>query len=152
MGYKLPGDVEIYAIEIENNTVFSENCTARVKESIPGIVDKIIEAKHPDPIVIEGLRSPKQVDELKKRLWGEKLSVLAVHSSPNLRWEREKKRPRFGEKPYRFIKMRDRQELSYGLGSLIAMADYIVINDGSLRDFKKTVKDKLIEILNISER
>jgi len=42
MGYKLPGDVEIYAIEIENNTVFNENCTARVKESIPGIVDKII--------------------------------------------------------------------------------------------------------------
>ena len=42
MGYKLPGDVEIYAIEIENNTVFSENCTARVKESIPRIVDKII--------------------------------------------------------------------------------------------------------------
>jgi len=116
------------------------------------IIDKIIGAKHPDPIVIEGLRSPKQIDELKKRLWGEKVSIMAVHSPPEIRWKRERTRPRFDNKGYRNVKQRDQIELSHGLSDLIALSDYILVNNGSLDRFKKTVKDKLIEILNISEK
>lgn len=121
----------------------------RERELMRRVIDKIITANHPDPIVIEGLRSPEQINELKKRLWREKLSILTVHCSPNLRREREKNRPRFNKKGYRHIIMRDKRELSRGLGNLIAMADYVVINDKSLEEFKRTVKDKLIKILNI---
>ena len=37
-----------------------------------------------------------------------------------------------------------------GLPELIAMADYMIVNNRSLSEFRKTVKDKLIQILNIS--
>lgn len=124
----------------------------RERELMRRIVDKIIEANHPDPIVIEGLRSSKQINELKKRLWGEKLFILAVHASPKLRWEREKNRPRFNHKGYRNVKLRDKRELSLGSGDLIVMADYMIVNNGSLEEFKETVKNKLIEILNINEK
>lgn len=42
VGYKLPQEIEIYAIEIENNTLFGEGCTSSIKKSIPEIVDRII--------------------------------------------------------------------------------------------------------------
>jgi len=41
LGYKIPEIIEIYAIEIEDNTTFGEECTPAVKRKIPGIVDEI---------------------------------------------------------------------------------------------------------------
>lgn len=43
LGYPLPRTVKIYAIEIEDNTTFGEECTEEVAGAIPGIVQKIIE-------------------------------------------------------------------------------------------------------------
>jgi len=44
LGYKIPQIIEIYAIEVEDNTTFAEECTQKVRIKIPKIVDKIIEA------------------------------------------------------------------------------------------------------------
>jgi len=44
VGYKIPEIIEIYAIEVEDNTTFAEGCTPKVKLKIPKIVDEIIEA------------------------------------------------------------------------------------------------------------
>jgi len=41
-GYKMPRQIDILAIEIEDNTSFSEECTQAVKESIPIVVDGIV--------------------------------------------------------------------------------------------------------------
>ena len=41
LGYKIPKIIEIYAIEIKDNTTFGEECTPAVKSKIPGIVDEI---------------------------------------------------------------------------------------------------------------
>lgn len=122
------------------------------RELIRRVVDKILDSGSPDPILIEGLRSPEQINELKKRLRGEELSILAVHCSPELRYKREKSRPRFVKDGYRFIKRRDRDELAKGLGNLIVMADYMIVNDKSFKSFKQTVKDKLIQVLNIKRK
>ena len=42
LGYKMPRNIDIYAIEIENNISFSENCTDKVKASISKVVKNII--------------------------------------------------------------------------------------------------------------
>lgn len=42
MGYKLPEIIDIYAIEVEDNTTFSEECTRKVKMRISEIADKIM--------------------------------------------------------------------------------------------------------------
>jgi hydrogenase maturation protease len=40
---KMPEQTDIYAMEIEDNTSFSEECTPRVAEAIPKMVETIIE-------------------------------------------------------------------------------------------------------------
>lgn len=42
VGYEIPKIIDIYAVEIEDNTTFSEECTEKVKARIPEIADKII--------------------------------------------------------------------------------------------------------------
>ncbi len=113
------------------------------------LAEKIKEHDNPKRIVIEGLRSPDGVNELKRVLKGEDITILAIHSSPSIRYRREKKRPRFAGKGYRMIKIRDRQEIKHGLAELISMADEIIVNNKSLKEFNITVKDKLIKMLNI---
>ena len=42
LGYKMPKQVSIYAVEIRDNTTFREKCTQEVEERIPFIVRQII--------------------------------------------------------------------------------------------------------------
>lgn len=41
-GYKMPESVIVYAIEIEDNASYEEECTEKVKMSIPKIVSRIM--------------------------------------------------------------------------------------------------------------
>jgi len=129
---------------------FNEN--GREKLIARRLAEMIRNAGNPKKIVIEGFRSMQGINELKKILKEKDVTILAIHSSPNIRYEREKKRPRFKGKGYRMIKMRDRQEIKHGLAEIIAMSDDIIVNNKSLKEFNITVKDKLIKILNIYEK
>ena len=42
LGYKIPGHICIYAIEVADNTSFSESCTAAIEASLPSIAEQII--------------------------------------------------------------------------------------------------------------
>lgn len=41
-GLDMPCQIDVFAVEIEDNTKFSEECTEKVRESIPKIVEAII--------------------------------------------------------------------------------------------------------------
>jgi hydrogenase maturation protease len=43
LGYPMPRQVTIYAVEIQDNTTFGERCTPEVEERIPSIVRQIAE-------------------------------------------------------------------------------------------------------------
>ena len=43
LGYSLPNYISLYAVEIQDNTTFGEECTEKVKEKIPFITQQIIE-------------------------------------------------------------------------------------------------------------
>lgn len=43
LGYTMPKSIDIYAIEIEDNTSFNEECTENIKASIPKLVEKVME-------------------------------------------------------------------------------------------------------------
>ena len=38
----IPEQIEIYAIEIKSNSIFSEQCTPEIKKVIPRIVNRIV--------------------------------------------------------------------------------------------------------------
>ncbi len=42
LGYRIPKYISIYAVEIKDNTTFSEECTEEVEQRIPFIVKQIV--------------------------------------------------------------------------------------------------------------
>jgi len=60
LGLRIPGEIGIYAIEVEDNQTFCETCSPQVEEAIPRIVDEIaqieelkFEARNPKSAKIE---------------------------------------------------------------------------------------------------
>ncbi|MGC9148766.1 MAG: AAA family ATPase [Sulfolobales archaeon] len=98
-------------------------------------------------IVIEGVRSIEEVNYFKRIF--EKIYLVAIHSSPNTRFRRIRLRGREDDpKAWEDFVARDLRELSFGLGSVIALADYILINEEiDAETFKRSVISLLEKIL-----
>jgi dephospho-CoA kinase len=109
---------------------------AVVKKLIP----KIIEGES-EVVVVEGVRSRAEVEELKNHF--ESVKVLAVHASPEARFKRLKMRGREDDpKTYIEFYARDEKELKLGIGEVIALADKIIINEDLMEKF-------FLEALNV---
>ena len=46
LGYRMPQNISIYAVEVKDNINFGEGCTTEVAERIPSIATEIMEAEH----------------------------------------------------------------------------------------------------------
>lgn len=88
-------------------------------------------------IVIDGIRSQKEVDYFREFL-GKNFVIIAIHVDPDVRFKRLKKRGRKDapETEEDFLK-RDEIELSLGLGDTIALSNYIISNNSTLKKFKE---------------
>ncbi len=90
--------------------------------------------------VIDGVRSLEEVGFFKQHL-GPELRIVAVHASPETRYKRLVDRGR-DDAPVTeedFAK-RDERELNWGIGNVIAKADVMLVNEGSLEEFHKAAK------------
>lgn len=96
-----------------------------------------------DRILIEGIRGAAEIEVFRKR-FGERLAVVAIHAAPRLRFERVAKRGRSDDvRSFDAFVVRDRRELGWGLGDVIAMADHMIVNDGDLRTFRAAAESIL---------
>lgn len=90
-------------------------------------------------LVVEGSRAYKEPSLIKK-CTGIKPVVIAVIASFKTRYKREVKRGRFPEETLKYLKERDRSELSFGLGKLIKEADYKINNNkGSVKELERKI-------------
>jgi len=102
-----------------------------------------IEALTSKIVVVDGIRSLDEVAEYKKE--HPDLKIIAVHASPETRFERLVRRNRSDDpEDWKVFNERDQRELSVGLGNVIAAADIMVVNEGK----KEAFKQKLRKILN----
>jgi len=101
-----------------------------------------------DLVVIDGTRGPDEVKAFKKA-FGESLVVVALHSSPRTRYDRIKTRGR-GDSPESLAEFEQREvrEMAWGLGNVIATADYMIVNEGTLEDLKVAVDILLDKLLS----
>lgn len=108
----------------------------REKNGDAAVVKKIIPKitmEKENMIVVEGIRSKAEVEELKKYF---NVKVLAVHSSPKVRFERLKARRRSDDpKTFMEFSLRDEKELKLGIGEVIALADKMIINEDLIENF-----------------
>jgi len=90
-------------------------------------------------VVVDGLRSVPEIEEFRKNF--AKFCVLCVHSSPESRFKRLFGRGR-SDDPIHVAEFSDRdsKELQVGIGSAIALADFMLCNEGTTRQFKTKVR------------
>lgn len=97
----------------------------------------------PGNAVIDGSRSLSELEAFRATL-GEDVQLVAVHTSPEERFRRLRLRARSdAPRDREDFDRRDQRELGWGLGSLIAMADTMLVNEGSLPAFHEVVRREL---------
>ena len=92
-----------------------------------------------DVYIIEGIRSTYEVSIFRRNF--RNFKIIAIHASPETRFNRLKRRNRSDDSTdFRKFLERDRRELRFGIGNVIATADFMLINDGPIPIFKKLVR------------
>lgn len=95
-------------------------------------------------VAIDGVRSLEEVYTFQEAF---DTYLVAIHSSPETRYQRLKSRGRSDDPPNRQVfRERDRRELGFGMGDAIALSDYIILNYNSLDTLEREL-DKLIRKL-----
>ncbi|MCK4365492.1 MAG: flagellar hook-basal body complex protein FliE [Thermoplasmatales archaeon] len=104
-------------------------------------LDKIKSTKDTKILVIDGVRNIEEIETFEKEL-GEKFILIAVDVTDETRYKRAMNRGREDDsQDIKLIKERDKRELSWGLGNVIASADVIISNEGPVEEFKQKIKD-----------
>lgn len=127
------GKVMLELRQKEGNFVIAQKCVLKIKEQAS------------NKILVDGLRSLYEADIFKEHF--SKFSLVAIHASPEIRFNRLCKRQRSDDPTeWKVFNERDIRELTVGLGNVIAMAEQIVVNDNSLEVVKAKIKESLEEI------
>lgn len=102
-------------------------------------------------VIIEDIKGWQEAKFFREK-YGEKFVLVAIHTPPKIRFERAKNREaEWDSKKMETLEKfnwRDEKELGWGLGNAIAMADYVLVNDGTLADFKDEAEKLFRKILS----
>ena len=102
-------------------------------------VEKIRCLKKSPLLVIDGVRNMEEIEYFKKEL-GMDFLVISIDASLEMRRKRAIARGRTDDsKDLKDLEERDRREISWGLQKVIADADIVIPNNGTLKEFKKQV-------------
>ncbi|HII85607.1 TPA: flagellar hook-basal body complex protein FliE [Candidatus Bathyarchaeota archaeon] len=104
-----------------------------------------IEGQKGNKILIDGLRSLREVEVFKEHF--EKFSLIAIHASPQTRFNRLLRRGRSDDpKDWETFMERDIRELSVGLGNAIATSEYLVVNEGKPVEAKTKIQHVFLRV------
>ncbi len=97
-------------------------------------------------VIVDGLRSLHEVREFRREF--PKFKIIAIHASPKTRFQRLLRRGRSDDpKDWETFYMRDQRELSVGIGAVIATADYMIVNEGSIDQLKAELKQIIKKVI-----
>ncbi|SFL71078.1 Dephospho-CoA kinase [Methanobrevibacter olleyae] len=104
-------------------------------EKIKEFLEKDTDAK---VILVEGIRSPYEIEMFEVNF--DNFTSVSLYASPKTRFERVTLRNRKDDSSvYEDFKERDQRELDFGIGSVIATADYLIKNEDSFEEYKEQV-------------
>ncbi len=99
-------------------------------------------------VVVDGVRGLDEVRVLGKAA---RVCIVAVHASPATRYERMARRGRAGE-TVRDFRLRDEMNLRFGIGEVIALADYMIVNEWGLGELRLQASRVAGELRNARAR
>ena len=107
------------------------------------LLPKIEQCKS-EAVIVEGVRSLHELTELKSKF---EVITLVIHASPKTRFQRLLSRGRSDDpKTWDTFFERDDRELTVGLGQVIALADYLAVNEDTITELQSTVKGILTRL------
>lgn len=138
--------VKIKGMEMTSENVAEIAISERKKKGMDIWAKRLIKRISPAKIIlIDGIRCFEEVEIFRERF--ENTVILAIHSSPATRYKRMTERRRDDDSlGIDELKERDERELSWGIGKVIAMADYMLINESTLEAFRTAVKTFLLSL------
>ncbi len=105
-----------------------------------------MDIEEPDCTIIDGLRNDEELDYFKSHF--SNIIVIAVFANERDRIERIINRDREDDShDYDGIHKRDKRELLWGIGKVISLADYMIVNDSTLEEYRKNAKLLLKDII-----
>ena len=131
--------------EVTRNNLIKMGTELREKFS-PDILAKRVMKKVKDRAIIDSIRNPHEVDYLRKQ---KDFIQLAIDAHVELRYKRVRKRGRNESAATleEFIKKEEEEMTDYEKGqqllNCMKLADYTIINDGSLEDLHKKLEELL---------
>lgn len=117
------------------------------KDVVARLCAQNIKSQNNSRIIISGIRCIEEV--IFFRDFFGKFSVVAIHAPPKLRFSRLKQRGREDDpQDFESFYRRDIKELEVGIGTVISLADYMIVNDGT----KEELKEKVASLISILEK
>ena len=119
------------------------------EEGGPGVVAKRCLLKIRDSngqtVIVEGIRGLAEVNELKEHF--PDMFLVAIHASPKKRAQRLRRRGRSDDpKTWEEFQKRDLRELVVGVGSVVAISDHIIINEGTPKQLDHNMSKMLKKV------
>ncbi len=101
---------------------------------------------HGDIFLVDGCRSMDEVRAYRELT--DDVMIVSIHSSPSTRYDRLVRRKR-DDAPRNLeeFRERDRREIGWGLAELIVLSEILIVNEGTLSEFKtdsETVLRKIV--------
>jgi dephospho-CoA kinase len=111
---------------------------------------KMLKKIKTDKAVVDGVRNPDEIRELRRK---REAYIIGIDASQKIRYERMKKRKREGD-PKRFSEFKKLDNLEnrgktkgQEINKCLKMADFMIINDGSLEELHKET-EKILETIS----
>jgi len=116
----------------------------RANEGVAVVAKRLlpkIESVGSSTVIVEGVRSMHELQELQSKY---EAITVAIHASPRTRFQRLLSRKRSDDpKTWEVFFERDSRELNVGLGHVIALADLVLINEGTIVDLQSEFKKEI---------
>ena len=121
------GKIMLHLRESEGPAVVAKRCVQMLKNV------------HGEIVGVDGIRSLAEVEEFKKHF--PNFILIAIHASPKTRYSRLYQRNRSDDpKSWTTFIERDLRELQIGMGSVIATADNMILNEKSLDNLENEIR------------
>ncbi len=101
-------------------------------------------------IVIDGIRNPEEVELFREYFFrkGSRFLLIKIDAPPEIRYRRMLERGREDEiKSFEEFVEREREEMSWGLGKVMEMADISIQNVGTIEDLERILVEILWKVL-----
>ena len=143
MGDVVRAEVKDRGLELSDNIIGRIATEEREKYGYGVWAERTISFVKDDIILIDGIRGNAELDVF-KRAFGEDIVVVGVHASPKIRYERIKERKRKDATiSWEAFCERDSRELGWGIENAMALCDHVIVNEGTLEEYKEKVKNLL---------